>query len=108
MKNIRLFEDFDAGNGDFDYKAFCAMMGFDDEVREAFFDGYDDMGFEEPSFDIYHVIAGDEKPDETSIEVMKAVYDNMIQGTEREKQFETAVRDFQTKMKERRDRRMGK
>jgi hypothetical protein len=73
----------------FDLKKFVALIGIEDNLMELFFTMAELKGLE-PSFDIYHILAVQEKPSEQEIAIMKLIYEKYVQGTVYEKSYSTA------------------
>ena len=89
----------------FDLKKFVALIGVDNRLMQLFYDKAEAAGLE-PCFDIYHILAGDEKPTEKEIQIMKEIYDFNIKGTPYEKPYQTADTDFEKKIAEKNRERM--
>ena len=94
MKHLHLFEDHEEINEEFDLKKFISLLGIDDQLMGEFYDRADAAGLEEPTFDLYHIRAGEEVPKPEELEVMKKMYDEVIKGKPLEKEYEVADRDF--------------
>lgn len=88
----------------FELKKFIALIGVENRLMQLFFDKAEAAGLN-PNFDIYHVLAGDEKPSEKEIEIMKAIYEFNIVGTPYEKPYLTADIDFTKKIAEKNEQR---
>lgn len=88
----------------FELKKFIALIGVENRLMQLFYDKAEAAGLH-PNFDIYHILAGDEKPSEKEIEIMKAIYEFNILGTPYEKSYSTADIDFTTKIAERNEQR---
>ncbi len=84
----------------FDLKKFIAFIGTENKFMQIFYDKAEAEGLD-PRFDIFHVIAGNETPSDGEIKIMKAIYESDIKGTDFEKIYDTAVRDFEKRIKER-------
>ena len=83
----------------FDLKKFVALIGVENRLMQLFYDKAEAVGLE-PHFDIYHILAGDEKPSDQEIEIMKGIFEFNIKGTFYEKAYETADIDFTRKIAE--------
>lgn len=84
----------------FDLKKFIGLIGVENRLMQLFFDKAEAAGLN-PTFDVYHVLAGDEKPSDKEIEIMKDIFAFHIKGSPYEKQYETADVDFPAKITQR-------
>lgn len=83
----------------FDLKKFIALIANENRLMQLFYDKAEAAGLD-PKFDIYHVLAGDEKPTEKEMEVMKSIFEFNIKGTQYEKLYINADSEFQRRTKE--------
>lgn len=90
----------------FDLKKFVGLIGVNNILMQLFYDKAEAAGLE-PHFDIYHVLAGDEKPSEAEIDIMRSIYDFNVKGTDLEKDYQTADVDFEKKIAEKNKNRSG-
>lgn len=88
----------------FELKKFIALIGVENRLMQLFYDKAESVGLN-PTFDIYHVLAGDEVPTDKEIEIMKKIYEFNIKGTSYEKDYLTADVDFSKKIAEKNKRR---
>lgn len=91
----------------FDLKKFIALIGVENRLMQLFFDKAEAAGLN-PTFDIYHVLAGDETPKEEEIAIMKDIFAFHIKGSPYHKQYETADIDFADKIAQRNKDRSSK
>lgn len=87
----------------FDLKKFISLIAIENRLMQLFYDKAESVGLE-PNFDIYHVIAGDEKPSEAEIEIMKSIFEFNVKGTPLEQDYLTADIDFPRKLAEKNER----
>lgn len=90
----------------FDLKKFIALIGIEDNLMSSFYDKAEAQGLN-PNFDIYHILAGQEKPSEKEIEIMKKMYFEQIMGSVYEKPYITADIDFEKRLAEKNKKRRG-
>jgi hypothetical protein len=90
----------------FDLKKFIAFAGIEDSFMQQFYDVAESEGLN-PTFDIYHILAGDEKPSEKEIKIMEGIYATEIKGTAFESAYNIADIDFQKNLTEKNRRRSG-
>ena len=90
----------------FELKKFIGLIGVNNSLMQLFYDKAESAGLE-PHFDIYHILAGQEKPSEQEIDIMKSIFEFNIRGTSYEKDYLTADVDFQSKIAERNKARMS-
>ena len=88
----------------FDLNKFTALIGIEDNFMSLFFDKAEAVRLN-PTFDIYHILKGDEKPTNAELEVMQKMYLENIVGTPYEKLYTTAEKDFQVRLAEKNRRR---
>jgi len=89
----------------FDLKKFIALIGIEDNLMELFYTMAEAEGLE-PNFDIYHILAGQEKPSQKEIVIMNKIFEKFIKGTVYEKSYNTANLDFAERLSEKNKRRM--
>ena len=87
-------------------KKFIALIGIEDNLMQRFYDKAEAEGLN-PTFDIYHILKDEEKPSVAEIEIMKKMYQEEIVGTEYEKQYATADKDFGDKLSAKNKKRSG-
>lgn len=80
----------------FDLKKFIGLIGVENRLMQLFYDKAEAAGLS-PTFDVYHVLAGDEKPSQKEIAIMEDIFVFHIKGSPYEKQYETADIDFPEK-----------
>ena len=90
----------------FDLKKFIALIGIEDNLMSLFFDKADAKGLN-PTFDIYHILNGDEKPTKAEVEIMEKMYLENIVGTPYEKNYANADKEFTIRLAEKNKRRRG-
>lgn len=83
----------------FELKKFIAVIGIEDSLMGLFFDKAEAQGLN-PTFDIYHVLSGEETPSKAELEIMESIYTENIVGTEYESLYSTADKDFETRLAE--------
>jgi len=92
----------------FDLKKFIALIAVENRLMQLFYDKAEASGLH-PTFDVYHVMAGDEKPSKEELQIMKGIFEFNVKGTEYEAKYLTADVDFPDKIAERnRERRLSK
>jgi hypothetical protein len=81
----------------FDLKKFIGLIGVENRLMQLFYDKAEAAGLN-PTFDVYHVLAGDERPSEKEIAIMEDIFMFHIKGSPYQKLYETADVDFHEKI----------
>ena len=83
----------------FDVKKFVAYLAFHDPIRELFFDMAEARGINS-RWDMYHVLANEERVPPAEVEIMSEIYESRIKGNLAEEElYNKAIEDFQMNLR---------
>jgi hypothetical protein len=91
---------------EFDLIKFISLAGIEDAIMHIFFDKAEAAGLS-PTFDIYHVRAGDERPTQQEIEIMKEVFEKYVLNSKYEPLYKNADQEFEVRLSEKNKRRFN-
>lgn len=74
--------NFDTFDSMFDVKKFTALVAFNDELRNLYFDMAENQGIDS-TWDVYHIQEGSEKPSPAEIQIMREIFENRILNNEK-------------------------
>lgn len=83
----------------FELKKFIGLIGVNNRLMQLFYDKAEEAGLQ-PTFDVYHILSGNEVPTTAEIEIMKQIFEFNVKGTVLEKDYDTADTDFASKIHE--------